>query len=58
MKLNNIVEKEIQVIKYYNGFTQSCKANGSGFIKLTKQRNIKAIELNLLRKLNKQLKEV
>ena len=56
MNINNIIEKEIQVIKYYNGFTQSCKANGSGFIKLTKQRNTKAIELNLLRKLKKQIK--
>jgi hypothetical protein len=57
MRLNNIVEKEIKVIKYYNGFTKSCKANGSGFIKLTKQRNIKAIELNLLRKLKKQIRK-
>ena len=55
MKIDNIIEKEIQVIKYYNGFTKSCKENGSGFIKLTKQRKIKAIELNLLRKLKKQI---
>lgn len=50
------IEHEIQVIKYYNRFTQSCKKNGSGFIKLTNQRNTKAIELNLLRKLKNKVK--
>ena len=50
-----LIKHEIQVIKFYNQLTNHKSVKTTTF---KKSRNVKAIELNLLRKLkNKQTKE-
>jgi len=51
LQIQKEIEKEIQVIKYYRIFTSSFKTRS--FTK--RNRSKSAIELNLLRKLNKHI---
>ena len=52
-----VIEREIKVIKYYRALTRGLKNKKLFSLNWNDQRKIKAIELNLLRKLNKKLKK-